>query len=196
MSGRLLTTSVFLTIMGLLIAQRFYAVPPQVQVTVDTILGSGAFAIGENLRRGQIVETGDGYLKLTISDTSTLWLAADTRIELERLFEDELAIRFTKGRLVVDHHGEVPLKIQTNHTSHMVLDDTASFVNYDFLETVHVIPLSGSVQVSVETTGEQLLTPVPLSIHETEPVVLERLEVNLEAGDAGDFYRWVGVLTQ
>ena len=69
-------------------------------------------------------------------------------------------------------------------------------MNYDFLETIHVIPLSGSVQVSVDSTGEQLLTPVPLSIHETEPVTFGKLEVNLAAGDAADFYEWVGVLAQ
>jgi len=203
MLTRLLTVFLFLAIMGLLTAQRFLATPEQLPVRVAAGAGEDAgYGFGENLRRGSTVETGDGFLKLTIGvelekldqAKTILWLAPHTRIELERLFGDELRIVFTKGRLVVDNQSEIPLRLKTNHTSHVVFDDVASFVNYDFLETIHVIPLSGSIQVGIDATEEQLLTPVPLSIHETDPVTYETLEVNLAAGDSADFYKWVGVL--
>lgn len=170
---------------------------------VAASLGEDAgYGFGEGLRRGSVVETGDGFLQLTIGvelenldqAKTILWLAPNTRIELERLYEDEMTIRFTRGRIIASNETDVPLKIKTNYTSHLVLDDVASFVNYDFLETIHVIPLSGSVQVNAGSS-ESLLTPVPLAIHETDPVTFEKLEVNLEAGDAAEFYRWAGVLT-
>ncbi|KKW31410.1 MAG: hypothetical protein UY76_C0058G0003 [Candidatus Uhrbacteria bacterium GW2011_GWA2_52_8d] len=200
---RILTGILFLAIMGLLIAQRF-SLPSELPVRIAAGSGEDAgYGFGEELRRGSVVETGNGFLKLTIGvegekndqAETILWLAPNTRIELHRLYQDELTIRFTKGRLVVSNQAEVPLKIETNHTTHLVHGDVASFVNYDFLETVHVIPIKGSVQVNMPS-GENLLTPVPLSIHETEPVTFEKLEVNLSAGDSEEFYLWTGILTE
>lgn len=204
MLARILTATLFLAIMGLLIVQRF-SLPPELPVRIAA--GSGentGYGLGERLRRGSVIETDNGYLKITIGVESEqidqaqtiLWLAPNTRIELDRLYENELTIRFTRGRMVVSNQADTPLKIKTNYTIQLVYQDLATFVNYDFLETIHVIPLSGSVQVSVDSTGEQLLTPVPLSIRETEPVTFEKLEVNLAAGDAANFYQWTGVLTQ
>ncbi|GEM_PF-1952159 len=203
MLSRILTAVLFVAIMGLLIAQRF-SLPPELPVRIAAGSGEDAgYGFGEDLRRGSVIETGEGFLKVTIGVESAkldeaktiLWLAPNTRIELERFYEDELTIRFTRGRIVASNQADVPLKIKTNYTSHLVLGDVASFVNYDFLETIHVIPLTGSVQVSIGSS-ENLLTPVPLSIHETEPVTFEKLEVNLAAGDVAGFYEWAGVLTQ
>ena len=196
MLNRILTAVLFLAIMGLLIAQRFLEMPAEMIVTVADVQGISTIAVGDELRRGQVIETDDKFLKLAIADKTFLWLAPNTRIVLHRLFQDELTIRFTKGRIVVDNQAEVPLRLETNFTSNLVQGDLATFVNYDFLETIHVIPISGSVQVSVGETGEQLVTPSPLSIHETDPVTFEKLEVNLAAGDSADFYSWAGILTK
>lgn len=204
MLTRILTITLFLGIMSLLIAQRF-SLPPELPVRIAA--GSGedpGYGFGEDLRRGSVIQTGDGYLQVTIGvelenldqAQTILWLAPNTHIELQRLYEDELTIRFTRGRLLIDNHADIPLRLETHFTSHFVLDDIATFVNYDFLETIHVIPLSGSVQVRIDSTGEQLLTPVPISIHETDPVTLAKLDVNLDAGDAADFYRWTGHVTR
>ncbi len=202
MQTRILTAVLFLGIMGLLVGYRF-SLPPELPVRIAAGSGQDAgYGFGEGLRRGSVIETADGFLKVTIGvepenldDAQTiLWLAPNTRIELHRLYEDEMVIRFTKGRIVVTNQGVFPLRIETNHTSHLVLDDVVTFVNYDFLQTIHVIPLSGAVQVNVDATGESLLTPIPLSIHETDPVTFEKLGVNLSAGDSAAFYEWVGVL--
>lgn len=195
MSTRILTVVLLLAIMSLLTAQRFLSIPPEVAVMVVDTLGESDLSVGEELRRGQIIDSGSGYIKLSIDNVMFLWLAPNTRIELHRLFEDELVVRFTKGRIVVDHQGDVPLNIETNGTSCLVIGDITTFVNYDYLETIHVIPLSGSVQVSIDSTGEQLLTPIPLSIHETDSVTFEKLEVNLAAGDSAEFYTWAGILS-
>lgn len=196
MLTRILTVALFLGIMGLLIAQRF-SLPASLETKVVQVYEESNFHTGELLERGQrIVTPGSGYLAMTIGNATTIYLAANTEILLERLYEDEIIIHLTKGRILVNAQSRVPLTIKTNFTKHVLFQDVATFVNYDFLETIHVIPLSGSVQVSVDSTSEQLLTPVPLSIHETEPVSFEKLEVNLAAGDAADFYKWTGILTQ
>lgn len=196
MLTRILTIVLFLAIMGLLVAQRF-SLPPSLDTRVIQVYEESNFHTGEFLERGQrIVTPRSGYLAIVIGDATTIYLAANTELVLERLYEDEISIHLAKGRILVNAQADVPLTIKTDYTEHVLFQDVASFVNYDFLETVHVIPLSGSVQVSIDSTGEQLLTPVPLSIHETEPVTFEKLEVNLAAGDVADFYQWAGVLTQ
>jgi hypothetical protein len=194
MLTRILTAVLFLAIMGLLVAYRF-SLPPEISVFVEAVGGASVYVPGDELQRGQVIDSGDGYLRLSIGLGVSIWLSQQTTIELDRLYEDERTIRLTRGRIVVDHHDDLPLTIDTNFTSHKVLNDVVTFVNYDFLETIHVIPLSGSPQVYIESTGESLLTPVPLSIHETDPVSYSQLEVNLTAGDSADFYEWVGIIS-
>jgi hypothetical protein len=203
MFARILTVILFFTIMGLLVVQRF-SLPPQLAVRI--VAGSGedaGYGFGEGLRRGSVIETKNGYLKVTIGveredldqANTILWLAPNTRIELTRLFEDELVIRFARGRLLIDNHTNVPLRLETNFTSQVIDNDLVTIINYDFLETIHIIPLRGSVQVSLEPTGKQLETPGPFSIHETPPVTFEPIEVNLWAGDAAGFYEWTEILS-
>jgi hypothetical protein len=198
------TILLFVSIMSLLIGLRFISTPPQLPVRIAAGSGEDAgYGFGAGFRRGSVVETGDGYLKLTIGEETELdqepiviWMAEQTTLELDRLFEDEITLRLTRGRIIISNIGDVPVTLDTNHTSHKILDDVASFINYDFLETIHVIPLSGSVQVYIQQSGESLLTPTPLSIHETEPVEFQLLSVNLHAGDSTAFYQWAGFLAQ
>lgn len=174
--------------MGLLVAQRF-SLPPSLDTLITAIYEESNYHTGETLKRGQSVVTpSNGYLAFRIGEDIEIFMAANTEVVLERIYEDELVVHLSKGRLLVQSQGEVPLKVKTNFTQSLVLQDVTSFVNYDFLETVHIIPISGSVQVATDS-GENLLTPIPLSIHETEPVTFEKLEVNLAAGDAA-FYEW------
>jgi hypothetical protein len=191
MSIRILTAVLFLSIMSLLVLQRFSS-SPELTVTVAAVNEESNYHTGETLRRGEIVTTPNGFLDLTIGEDTHVYLAAQTQLELHRIFEDEVVLKLTKGRIVVSTDAELPVIVKTNATTHLIHQSVASFVNYDFLETVHVIPLNGSVQVTI---GEEyLLTPVPLSIHETNPVSYETLEVNLTAGDAKTFYEWAHVM--
>ncbi|MBI4256583.1 hypothetical protein HY626_00835 [Candidatus Uhrbacteria bacterium] len=195
MLPRVLTVVLFIAIMGLLVAQRF-SLPPSLPTQITAVYEESNYHTGETLKRGQSVVTpGSGYLAISIGENIQIFMAANTELTLERLYENEMTVHLTKGRILVDAQGDVPIKVETNFTQHLVLEDIVSFINYDFLETVHVVPISGSVQVSIDS-GENLLTPVPLSIHETDPVTFEKLEVNLAAGDAAKFYEWTGTLPQ
>lgn len=193
MLTRILTVTLFLTIMGLLVAQRFY-LPPELLVIIQLVEGESLHRPGDRLDRGEVIHTADEYLHVSMGDRTSIWLAQDTTVELHRLYEDQQTVILTRGRIVVEQHGDIPMTVDTNDTSNKVLNDIVSFVNYDFLETIHVIPLSGAVQVYIESTGESLLTPIPLSIHETDPISYDTLEVNLSSDDVRNFYQWVGVL--
>lgn len=175
--------------------QRF-ALPTTLNATITNVNGVSSYQLNETLKRGQRIETTDDELAFTIGEETKIYLAQRTNLELVRLYEDELVVLLTKGRIVVDAQSPTPLIVRTHHTEHLVYQDTASFVNYDFLETVHVIPLTGSVQTAIKETNEHLLTPVPIAIHETDPISYDTLEVNLAAGDSADFYRWAGVLKE
>ena len=147
----------------------------------------------EELKRGEVVTTADDFLELQIGQDTRVFLSRNTQVLLLRLFEDEVILKLKKGRIVVDTQALTSVQIRTNATEHLINKSSASFVNYDFLETIHVFPLTGSVQTSIGS--ESLLTPVPLSIRETEPVSYTVIEMNLAQSDAKDFYVWSGVLT-
>lgn len=193
MSIRILTAVLFLAIMSLLVMQRFFG-SPEWTVAVAAVNEESNYHTGEELQRGEIVTTPNGFLELTIGEDTHVYLAAQTELELHRIFEDEVVLKLKKGRMVITTESELPVLIKTNTTESLVHKSSASFVNYDFLQTVHVIPLTDSVQIKIG--DEYLLTPAPLSIHETDPVTYQRLEVNLEAGDAKAFYEWAGHVTR
>ncbi|NQV89198.1 MAG: hypothetical protein HQ488_02660 [Parcubacteria group bacterium] len=183
MLKQVLTVSTFLAIMALLIMQRF-SLPPE--VTVFDINSE------ETYERGELIKTTDGYLAIQIGE-SRVYLGKNTVLELDRIYTDQLTITLTKGRLLVDATGNIPLVVETNHTDHLIHKGLASFINYDWLETIHVIPISGSVQTTIRGTNDYLLTPLPLSIHETDPVSYQAIEVTLTTGPAADFYSWTDV---
>src|SRR3989338_6197647 len=191
MSLKIVTAVLFLLIMGLLFTQRF-SLPKELPVRITAGAGEDAgYGFGEGLGRGSIIETQDGFLKITIGEELSnedqaqihIWLSKNTSIELDRLYQDEVVIRLIKGRILTQTQAETPLIIKTNHTQESLYKGMASFVNYDFLETIHVIPLENSVKITILKTQKELSSSTPLSIHETDPVSYQKLEVNLEAGD-------------
>jgi len=198
MSKHLLTVVLLLAIFGLLVIQRF-SLPRELPVRIAAGAGEEAgYGFGEDLRRGSIIDTKDGFLELTIgveledlqSAQIHVWMSRNTRIELVRLFEDELILKLHRGRILVSNQSIVPLMVKTNFTSSVLMDDLVSLVNYDFLETIHVMPIEGSVVVQTQASDEAKLSPVALSIHETTPVTVETIEINLESGSDWDFYSW------
>lgn len=204
MSLKILTAILFVVIMGLLITQRF-SLPKELPVRITAGAGEDAgYGFGEKLRRGSLIETQDGFLKVAIGEElsnadqaqTNIWLSKNTSIELVRLYKDEIVIRLIKGRILAQTQAQTALVIKTNYTQHSIYKGTASFINYDFLETIHVIPLKdSSIQTDLLKTNESFTESTPYSIRETIPVSREPLEVNLLAGDSADFYQWTGVLT-
>ncbi|HAU66115.1 MAG: hypothetical protein UT30_C0002G0027 [Candidatus Uhrbacteria bacterium GW2011_GWF2_39_13] len=200
---KIITAVLFLLIMGLLFTQRF-SLPKELSVRITAGAGEDAgYGFGEKLRRGSLIETQNGFLKITIEEKlhdvdqaqTNIWLSKNTTIELECLYQNELVIRLIKGRILTQTQAETPLVIKTNHTKQFLYKGTASFVNYDFLETIHVIPLKdSSVQTKIPETNESFTESVPYSIHETIPVSHKFLEINLLAGDSANFYQWTNTL--
>lgn len=186
MLTRALTVTIFAAIMALLIMQRF-SLPAEVDV-FDA-------STGETYQRGEMIKTIDDYLAIKIGQ-NTVYLGKNTHLELDRVYENELVITMTKGRILVDATGSIPLVVKTNQTEYLLHKGVASLINYDWLETIHVIPVSGSVQTAIRGTGESLLTPLPLSIHETDPIAYEMIEVNLSTGPGAEFYEWTGVFIE
>lgn len=195
MMNKTLIAVLFLSIMGLLALQRFSG-PESFEVRVDEINGQSFYTVDQNLQRGEIVKTDEEYLSLAIGSDTRVYLFTNTQLELHRVFQDEVVLRLKKGRMVLETNAETPIRVETNKTQELVHKGTASFVNFDFLQTIHVIPIKGSVQVTIKHANEYLLTPVPLAIHETDPVKYETLQADLRASDASDFYLWTGVLTR
>ncbi len=203
MSLKILTVVLFCFVVGLLIAQRF-SLPEQLPVRITAGAGEDAgYGFGEGLQRGSLVETTEGFIQLNIGEElaqadqaqTIIWLSKNTSIELERLYKNELIIRLIKGRILAKTSAQTPLMIKTNNTEHVLSDAMASFINYDFLETIHVIPLMNSVETYLRQTKERFTQSVPYSIHETPPVSHESLDVNLIAGDSAEFYQWTNALT-
>lgn len=195
MLTRVLTIVIFLGIMGILVLQRF-SVPASFDVSVNQINGQSAYEVSQNLQRGEIVKTDEEYLSLSIGPDTRVHLFTNTQLELHRIFQDEVVLRLKKGRIVLETNSEIPIRVETNKTQELVHKGSASFVNFDFLQTIHVIPIDGSVQVTIKDANEYLLTPVPLAIHETDPATYETLQADLRTSDAADFYAWTGVLTR
>lgn len=201
MLNKVLTVTIILAILGLLTLQRF-SIPRELPVRIGGATNENPYGFGNDLRRGSNIKTTDGFLEITIGEANEprkalthIWLSKNTTIILDRLYENGIVIRLTRGRIVASTRSEFALAIKTNGTDHLIHKGSASFVNYDFLETVHAIPIDGSIQTTIKNSNENLVTPVPLSIHETNPVAYSTLEVNLAAGDSKEFYEWAEVLT-
>lgn len=191
MLTRLITVILFVSIVSLLIWQRFDT-PPTEPVSITAISGSSDFEIEDRLKRGQFIETNDEFLQIGIGE-SMIALAANTRIELEDLAEGSPVVRLHKGRIFAQSD-EMPLWITTDLSENVVQRGSATFVNYDFQESVHVIPIEGSVQTSIESINEYLLLPVSVAIQEGYNPGYEAIDVNLEAGESADFYNWLGII--
>lgn len=187
-----LSVLIFSLVFGALVYQRLDT-PEQHVVTVQDVLDGDTFVIGETFPRGSIIATEDESLVLTIGPDRVLALAPRTTIELKRLFHDDVVLGFTRGRIaLVSEDPEFLTTIETNHTISRMESGSLTMVNFDFLETVHVISLSEPVDVYLQLTDETFTTTEALGIHETAPVTTEPIQPDLSAGDAGDFYHWFG----
>ncbi len=185
MLNKTLTAILLLTIASLLVGFRFDSHPTVTAVHLQT---------GDKLSRGEVVSTDGEFASITLGE-NTLYLAYSTTISLERIFEDDLIVTLKRGRMVVDAHGPTPLVIETNFTESLLHESKATFINYDFLETVHVAPIDSSVQITINDTGEFLVTPSAIAIVETPPITYQAIEVNLATAGVIDFYTWAGALT-
>ena len=142
--------------------------------------------IDHQLNRGEIVQTGDDeYLILNIGGLAHIGLAERTDIELDRLFDDELEITITRGRIVVELlDPDTTIRINTNETETQLLEGRISLINFDFLETINISPWD-TASGTVTTNVSKYPLYEPLSIHETSAVTTA---TDFEPEDP--FYDW------
>lgn len=195
MTSRILTAIIFLLVTGVLIYQRF-DLPDQLAVSVANVQGQSLYDVGDTIPRGTLLTTQEDYLSVTIGPDRVLKLAPRTTVELKSLSPENVILDMTRGRMLFISEATFPTLIDTNHTQHRMESGSVTMVNFDFLESVHVIPLNGELESLLLLADETLTTADPISIHETEPVFWEYIAPDLSAGDAGDFYRWAGILTE
>jgi hypothetical protein len=193
MLNKVLTALLLISIYGLLVLFRFDT-PPTLDVLVRDIEGQSTYTAGYEPSRGEIVATSQEWLSITFGDVQ-VFLDSNTSIKLEGLAEDGPTIRLLRGRLQATAD-RTPIWITTNTSENTVFSGTATFINYDFLETVHVVPVDGSVQTHIKATGDYMLLPVPIAITEGYEPSYETIEVNLEAESSAGFYEWVEGLTK
>lgn len=153
-------------------------------------------AVGDRILRGERVFTdGDSYAQLTISDFShivTVGMDGRTSMTLDALAADETQLYLHAGRIETFMDGTVArLTVRTNFTRTTVGKGRTSFVNYDFKETVGIIPIVGFATVTTTKNDETLTISSPVEIHETEPVTVTTVEYNPTASAARAFYTWI-----
>lgn len=178
-----------LVVAGSLVWRRF-DFPSEMPVRVIASKGS-TFLTGDTFKRGQIIETKNSeYLAVKIGDSLKIVLDERTNLELDRLFEDELTLRFTRGRIVVDSRGTTPVLIETNKTQSIIEQGSAAFINYDFQKLVTVAPMEGSVQTHIKGTDDYLLLPVPINISEIESPTFSKTMFDPKQGAGAMFHAW------
>lgn len=179
---------VFTVIAVLLFVIRFDT-PTEEKVSVYAQLGSD-YKIGVAFHRGEIIETKTGkFLAIKIGDDISVGIYEKSRLELYRLFDDELVIKFPRGRIIVENKSRVPFIIETNKTESILENGTATFVNYDFQQLVTIAPVEGSIQTHIKGSNEYLLLPVVINVNEKDPPSFEVTKTNVVSG-AKEFYEW------
>lgn len=164
---------------------------PEIPVYITEVNTTVNYEIGDVIKRGQIIETEENeMLVLQIGDKTTLGLSENTRIELHKILTNDRVVKFTKGRIMINTEDDVPFVVETNFTENVLHKGSVSFVNYDFLEKIHIISITNSVQTNIKGSSEYMLIPESMEIKETHPVEYKKIEPNLNIGDHAYFYKW------
>jgi hypothetical protein len=163
----------------------------------------GAYAEdGTHYRRGETVMTGVDerlYLRVgvpgSIGSNAEFWLDRNTEMTLDRTNDHVVAVRLVRGRIyAVSHMPNAPLVIRTNFTQSDVPPGfgAVSVVNYDYLETVSVIPFNTKMTVTTRES-EPVGIEKPVNVHETPPISIVEFSFDPSVPDVAEFYAWSGV---
>lgn len=138
--------------------------------------------------RGEKIETTAGSrVFFEIGSGTFLALDENTSVTLDRLEPSRVSIRLWHGRvLAIAGSNLEEFRVTTNHTASWIQGGAFTVINYDFLETISVAPIDTAVSVVVEP-DDAFVTSRAVSIHETAPVEIKDVTVNL---DAIPFYEW------
>jgi len=150
------------------------------------------------VKRGEIVRTGPGErVRLQLSFAHEVALDENTDLTIASNTTDEIVLRLGRGRIYLDAHTDAisdrtwadHVTVDTNFTRSTIQYGALSVVNYDFLETVSIIPVGTPALILVENS-QVFSTEKPVDIHETSPVSIVETRFDPSAGAAADFYAW------
>lgn len=154
----------------------------------------------QTFRRGELIETKSDEMLLLRIDENLIGLDQNTTIELVDLTASTPILKFTKGRIYLEANNDTPLIISTNYTENLIHKSKATIINYDFLEKIHLVPLSGSIQTTIKESNDYLLIPVPLEIKSNkarpglqagETQKFEYTSITFNRNSAKMFYDWI-----
>lgn len=148
----------------------------------------GAVVVGMETayRRGETVRTGpDERLKIRVGTRGVIALDQNSDLVLTRTTDESVVVHLVRGRIYADF----PLTVTTNGTRSTIRSGALSVVNYDFIETVSVVPFGASVEITVKP-DRSLATETPVNVHETPPVSVVEAGFNPNAGEVDGFYDW------
>ncbi len=177
---------IFLTVSGLLIWQRF-DIPDHLPVQIVARDGSG-LQLDEPIRRGQVIETGkDQRVALRVAD-ALLVLDENTRLDLTDLAAENIVLQLRTGRIVAKNDSSSPIVINTQKTENLLSDGTATFVNFNFLNKLHIAPVEGTIQTQLAGMEEIMLLPIAIEVLESEPPTFTPISFSRDG--ASEFYYW------
>lgn len=207
MRKKTLVIGFILAIMTLLIGQRYGAVwaggngvVQTESITVIQLIGPAivdragkirSMQTGDHLIRGETITTGDAA-RILLRTPSGIIFALDERgtATVDQLvINKDFSLRLIKGRMIVNGNNRTPITIRTNRTSSTFTEGSISLVNYDFLETVGILPIDNTVGVTIKN-GKSFSTTGSMAIHETNPIEINPTPFHRDATSVKGFYDW------
>ncbi len=209
----LLRTAFALLLATLLIGQRFgfawaggNGYVRNLDVSVEEVTGTAyadrlgerrPLAVGDRLRRGESVITEAGcFAKIVLQDDSqsvTIAMDERTNLTVDAATVERVGLYLHAGRIESVNDGTIEtFDVRTNFTKTTIGPGRASFVNYDFSETIAIIPLSSTLTLTTTKNDETTVVSSPINAHETNPVSVTPAAFNPQAGGSARFYEWVG----
>jgi len=146
---------------------------------------------GNQFRRGETITTLHERQQIRIGEATIISLDTDTTITLVATTLGDVAIRLSRGRLLVTQTAkDGSFRLITNfHESHME-SGTAYFENNEERSVVSIVPLDGTtVEAFTKQDGATETVTRPVGIFEVNPVT--RTEFDFEPFDSNpEFFHW------
>jgi hypothetical protein len=143
---------------------------------------------GDLVRRGEIVSTTAGEYQLLSNELINVGLDENTDLEIITLNKNQVELYVHRGRIIIDSSVNTSIRSDFVRTS---FNDPGqvSFVYYDFLNKVSVIPLEDN-PVSYQIAEQTGTTTGPIDISELEPYEVTSFEFQILNSTAEEFYNW------
>lgn len=197
----MLLVSLFgVTVLGLLVAQRFADTTRSLDVEVREFEGEVTEKRGEHVeglsgapKRGSVIATGEDARVLFTIDGTHIALDENTVLEFRLLTDERIELYVPTGRVAVNSQNvdERAVSVSSAHVDAITVRGSLSFVNYNFDQRLSIIPFTGVVGILVNDS-EGYIIKTPIDILDTEPYTVTDTTFTVDGSVAEDFYRWFG----